>query len=141
MARAADPDPPTTRLSPAALAFRTAHAAIAVGFLAAIGDVWLSALTRRRGPLLRFSVGALVAEGIVVTANGGDCPLGGLQNQLGDPVPLFELVLPPRAARLAIPTLGGFAAVGIVLLARRPALAVIPSGPPSGHDARVVPAR
>ena len=66
-------------LSPTALAFRAAHAAIAIGFLAAIADVWTSALTRRRGPLVRVAVAALVAEGIVVTANGGDCPLGPLQ--------------------------------------------------------------
>jgi hypothetical protein len=109
------------RLSPAALAFRAGHAAIAVGFLAAIGDVWASALTGRRGPLLRFAVAALVTEGVVVAANGGDCPLGPLQDRMGDPVPLFELVLPPRAARLAVPALGAVTAAGIVQLARRPA--------------------
>jgi hypothetical protein len=106
-------------LSPAAIAFRAGHAAIAVAFLAAIGDVWASALSGRRGPLLRFSVAALVAEGVVVAANGGDCPLGGLQDRMGDPVPLFELVLPPRAARLAVPALGAVTAAGIVELARR----------------------
>ena len=88
-------------LSPAARAFRAGHAVIAAGFLAAIADVWASALTGRRGPLLHASVAALVAEGVVVAANGGDCPLGGLQDRMGDPVPLFELVLPraPRAWR------------------------------------------
>ena len=108
-------------LSPAALAFRAGHTAIAVGFLAAIADVWASALTGRRGPLLHVAVAALVAEGVVVAANGGDCPLGGLQDRMGDPVPLFELVLPPRAARLAVPVLGAVTAAGIVQLARRPA--------------------
>jgi hypothetical protein len=77
--------------------------------------------TGRRGPLLRFSVAALVAEGVVVAANGGDCPLGGLQDRMRDPVPLFELVLPPRAARLAVPVLGAVTAAGILQLARRPA--------------------
>lgn len=108
-------------LSRAALAFRAGHAVIAVGFLAAIADVWASALTGRRGPLLHASVAALVAEGVVVAANGGTCPLGGLQDRMGDPVPLFELVLPPRAARLAVPVLGAVTAAGIVELARRPA--------------------
>ena len=106
-------------LSPAALAFRAGHAVIAIGFLAAIADVWASALTGRRGPLLHASVAALVAEGVVVAANGGDCPLGGVQDRMGDPVPLFELVLPPRAARLAVPALGALTAAGIVQLARR----------------------
>ena len=105
-------------LSPTAVAFRAAHAVIAVGFLAAIGDVWMAAITGRRGPLLRLSVTALVTEGVVVTANGGDCPLGGLQDRMGDPVPLFELVLSPRAAKRAVPVLGMVAAAGIALLAR-----------------------
>jgi hypothetical protein len=105
-------------LPPFALAFRAGHAAITVAFLAAIAEVWAAALTGRRGPLLRFSVAALVAEGVVVTANGGDCPLGGLQDRVGDPVPLFELVLPPRTAKRAVPVLGTIAATGIALLAR-----------------------
>jgi hypothetical protein len=109
-----------TGLPPAALAFRVMHGAIAAAFLAAIGDVWACALSGRRGPLLRVAVGALVVEGLVVAANGGDCPLGRVQDRLGDPTPLFELVLPPRAARLAVPVLGAFTAAGIGLVARRP---------------------
>jgi hypothetical protein len=62
---------------------------------------------------------ALAAEGVLVAANGGDCPLGPLQQRVGDPVPLFELVLPPRAARIAVPVLGAVAAGGFVLLATR----------------------
>ncbi len=36
----------------------------------------------------------------------------------GDPVPLFELVLSPRAAKRAVPVLGAVAAAGIAALAR-----------------------
>jgi hypothetical protein len=107
------------RLSPAARAFRAAHAAITIAFLAAIGYVWWCALTGRRDRRLRLAVGALVAEGAFVTANHGDCPLGPLQQRLGDPVPLFELVLSPAAARRAVPTLGLITAAGLGLLARR----------------------
>ena len=106
-------------LAPAALAFRAAHAAIAAGFLAAIGDVWASALTGRRGRELPVAVAALLTEGAVVAANHGDCPLGPLQERLGDPVPLFELVLPPRAARLAVPALGAVTAAGLAVIAGR----------------------
>jgi hypothetical protein len=61
---------------------------------------------------------------VFVTANRGDCPLGGLQDRLGDPVPLFELVLSPSAARRAVPVLGAVTAAGIGLLLRRaPSLA------------------
>ncbi|EHN09000.1 hypothetical protein PAI11_41530 [Patulibacter medicamentivorans] len=122
-------DPPSTAiiddvaesdLSHGARAFRVVHALITAGFLVAIVDVWWSALTRRRGRGLRVAVAALAAEGALVTANGGDCPLGGLQERLGDPVPLFQLVLSPTAARRAVPVLGAIATIGIALLARRP---------------------
>ena len=104
---------------PAACAFRAVHGLITVAFLLAIVHVWWCALTGRRDRWLRVAVAALVAEGALVTLNGGDCPLGGLQDRLEDPVPLFELVLSPTAARRAIPILGAVAGAGIVLLSRR----------------------
>ena len=106
------------KLSPAAVAFRIAHGAIAAAFLLSIAYIWWCALTGRRGRLLRIAVTALACEGVVVLANHGDCPLGGLQERLGDPVPLFELLLTPRAARRAVPALGVVAIVGVALLAR-----------------------
>ena len=120
-----------TRLSPAALAFRIGHAAIALGFLTAIGDVWWCALTGRRNRALRVAVGALAAEGAFVAANHGDCPLGPLQERVGDPVPLFELVLSPAGARRAVPTLGLVAAGGVLLCRVRPPSEARPAGPAS----------
>ena len=108
------------KLPPAALAFRVAHAGIAVAFLVAIAYVWWCALTGRRDRPLRIAVAALAGEGALVLANRGDCPLGGLQDRLGDPIPLFELVLSPRAAKLAVPVLGAIAGAGIVLVIREP---------------------
>jgi hypothetical protein len=90
-----------------------------VAFLAAIAHVWWCAITGRRDRGLRVAVAALVTEGVVVAANHGDCPLGPLQARLGDPVPLFELVLSPDAARRAVPALGVVTAAGLGLLARR----------------------
>lgn len=101
------------------LLWRTAHGLIAFGFLASIGYVWWCALTGRRGRWLRPAVGALVGEGVLVVTNGGDCPLGPLCDRIGDPVPLFELVLSPRAARRAVPTLGAVTALGVGILAAR----------------------
>ncbi len=106
-------------LSPAARAFRAGHAVIALGFLAAIGNVWWCALTGATNRLLRPAIGALAVEGVVVAANHGDCPLGPLQARAGDPVPLFELVLPPRAAKRAVPVLGLITAAGIVAVVSR----------------------
>jgi hypothetical protein len=112
-------DMASERLTSAALAFRVAHAAVAAAFLSAIGYVWWCVLTGRRDRLLRVAVVALAGEGAFVAANHGDCPLGPLQERLGDPVPLFELVLSRPAARRAVPALGLVAATGLVLLARR----------------------
>jgi hypothetical protein len=92
---------------------------IAIGFLTSIGYVWWCALTGRRGRLLRLAVAALVSEGALVATNHGNCPLGPVGDRIGDAVPLFELVLSPRAARRAIPTLGVVTAVGLGLLATR----------------------
>jgi hypothetical protein len=110
---------PVTKLSRAALAFRAAHAAIAVEMLLAIAYVWWCALGGRRGRLLQIASASLIGEGLLVAANGGDCPLGGLQERLGDPIPLFELVLSPRRAKRAVPTLGAISAAGLVLLVVR----------------------
>lgn len=110
----------TPRRAPRGLgasAFRVAHAAIAAAFVLAIGYVWWCALRGRRGPLLHVAVGALAGEGALVVANHGDCPLGGVQERLGDPVPLFELVLSPRAADRAVPVLGAVTGVGFAALA------------------------
>ena len=107
------------RLTPLIVAWRAGHAAITVAFLAAIAYVWWCALSGRRDRRLHLALGALAAEGAVVAANRGDCPLGPLGERIGDPVPLFELVLPPRAARLAVPALGAITAAGVALLAIR----------------------
>jgi hypothetical protein len=58
-------------------------------------------------------------EGVLVLANRGDCPLGPLGERIGDQVPLFELVLLPRAARLVVPLLGGVTALGVGVVAAR----------------------
>ncbi|MDX6642138.1 MAG: hypothetical protein QOD76_100 [Solirubrobacteraceae bacterium] len=114
-------------LSPAVLVWRAAHGLIAIGFLTSIGYIWWCALTGRRGPLLRPAIAALASEGVLVVTNQGNCPLGPIGDRIGDPVPLFELVLSPRAARRAIPALGLVTAVGLGLLAARS-----PSPPSSG---------
>jgi hypothetical protein len=107
------------KLSRAAMAFRAFHAVIAVEMLLAIAYVWWCALSGRRDRLLHVAAASLISEGVLVAANHRDCPLGGLQERLGDPVPLFELVLSVRAAKRAVPTLGAITAAALVLLAVR----------------------
>ena len=53
---------PATRLSRAALAFRAAHATIALEQLLAIAYVWWCALSGRRGRLLRVAAATLIGK-------------------------------------------------------------------------------
>jgi len=63
----------------------------------------------------------LSIEGVALVVGRGNCPFGTLQRRLGDPVPLFELVLPPRAAKAAIPVLTFVTVAGIAAAVfRRP---------------------
>ena len=87
--------------------------------LLAIAYVWWCAITGRRDRLLCIAVTTLIGEGVLVTASRGDCPLRGLQERLGDPVPLFELVLSPGAAKRAVTTMGAITSAGLVLLVVR----------------------
>lgn len=108
-----------SELKPAAKAFRIAHAAFAVVSMSSLAYIWLSALTRRRDRLLAGSVAVLSFEAVALVVGRGDCPFGPAQARLGDPVPLFELVLPPRAAKAAIPVLAVVSVVGLLAVAAR----------------------
>jgi hypothetical protein len=89
--------------------------------MAALTHVWLSALRRKRSRLLAASIAFLSVEGVALVVGRGDCPFGPFQSRLGDPVPMFELVLPPGAAKAAIPVLAAISLVGIGAVAlRRP---------------------
>jgi hypothetical protein len=102
-----------------ARAFRLGHAAIGLIELGCLGYVWNCALTRRRDRLLAASLIVLSAQGVGLVMGRGNCPLGPLQRSLGDPVPLFELVLPPRAAKAAVPTLAAVTLAGMLALVWR----------------------
>ena len=108
-------------LDSGARALRLGHAAIALIELGCLGYMWTCALTRRRDRLLAASVIVLSAQGVGLVIGRGNCPLGPLQKRLGDPVPLFELVLPPRAAKAAVPTLAAVTLAGMLaVVLRRP---------------------
>jgi hypothetical protein len=97
------------------------HAAWSVVQLAGLGHIWGSAVRRRRSPTAWASVALLSAEGAALAVGRGSCPAGPLQSEWGDPVPFFELFLPPRAAKAAVPVLAIVSLSGIAtLLLRRP---------------------
>jgi hypothetical protein len=112
-------NPTWSELARRAQAFRIAHAAFAVVSLSSLGYIWLSAATRRRDRRLTGSLAVLSFEAVALVIGRGNCPFGPTQAKLGDPVPLFELVLPPRAAKAAIPVLTVVSVVGILAAAVR----------------------
>lgn len=115
----ADPGP-LRDLPPAALAYRAAHAAWAVAQLTALAWVWRSAIRRERGRGLALAVGFLGIQGVGLAVGRGDCPMTAVQHRLGDPVPLFGLLLPPRAAKAAVPILAAITGAGFAAVLLRP---------------------
>ncbi len=108
-------------LSRPAKAYRVFHAAWSVAGLASLGYIWACAARRQRDRRLWASGAFLSIEGLGLIVGGGDCPMGPLQERLGDQVPFFELVLPPRAAKAAVPILAGASVAGFIAVAlRRP---------------------
>jgi hypothetical protein len=68
-------------------------------------------------------VAFLLVEGGALVLGRGNCPVGPLQAEWGDPVPFFELVLRPGAAKAAVPVLAIVSVAGIAaLVVRRPGL-------------------
>lgn len=103
--------------------WRLVHASWSVAQLACLSYIWLCALTGRRSRPLWASVAFLIVEGAALIVGRGDCPVGPQQAEWGDPVPFFELVLPPRAAKAAVPILAVVSVAGIAgLVLRRPGL-------------------
>jgi hypothetical protein len=100
--------------------WRLLHATWSVAQLGCLGYIWACALTGRRNRPLWASVAFLLTEGAALVVGRGDCPVGQLQAEWGDPVPFFELVLPPRAAKAAVPVLAVVSVSAIVALALRP---------------------
>ncbi len=109
-----------SELGTGARLFRLAHAVWGLLNLAGLGWVWLSALLRRRDRATAASMALLSAEGVALVIGRGDCPFGPLQTRLGDPQPMFEWVLPPRAAKAAIPVLTLIALAAFAAVLARP---------------------
>jgi hypothetical protein len=99
---------------------RGIHSAFALFFMSCLAYIYYAALGRKRSPLLAAAAGALLAEGAVVVINRGDCPLGPVHRRLGDEKTFFELFLPSRLARWAVPFFAAVTAFGFLLAMARP---------------------
>jgi hypothetical protein len=96
--------------------FRSAHALFAVFFILCLVDIYYSAITRTHAWHLFAALSALLAEGLVVALNRGQCPLTGLQHRLGDQKGFFNLFLPDVIAKYLVPFWFCVALVGFLLL-------------------------
>ena len=114
-------------LPPKAKAFRVVHAVYSVFGLSAMGYLWLCVVTGRRDRWLAASIGFLLMEGAGLIVGRGNCPMGPLQEEWGDPVPFFELVAPPRVAKAAVPFFAGTSVLALALLVLRGARRSRPS--------------
>jgi hypothetical protein len=103
---------------PMVVLIRLLHGSISLFFIACMGCVFYAAFSRRRPRLLYPAIAALTAEGAVVLANGGKCPLGRVHHRYGDDRDFFELFMPHRFSRHAVPVLTAVTAIGIVLALR-----------------------
>lgn len=103
-----------------ARAWRIVHAAWSVAQLASLAYLWRSAVTRRRGTRPWAVIAFLLAEGAALIVGRGSCPMGPRQAEWGDPVPFFELLLPPRAAKAAVPVLAVVTGLGIAAVFLNP---------------------
>ncbi len=130
-------DRPSWRdLGTRARAWRLLHAAWSVVQLVALGHIWASAVTQRRHPTVWAGVALLGLEGAALAAGRGSCPMSARQQAWGDPIPFFELLLPPRAAKAAIPILAVLSVAAILMLvAREPGL-VLRAAPPDPSPTR-----
>jgi hypothetical protein len=98
---------------------RTLHGAITLVFLTAIAEVWRAAVTGDATLVTAAAAGLLVAEGMLVVAAGGNCPLGPAWRRLGDETPFFELLVGPRLAPHAIPALSAAVVAALAILGAR----------------------
>ena len=113
-------DPSWRELPLPALGFRLAHIIWGVVAMGALTNVWIHALRRSRSRWLWAGVAMLSAQVVGLIIGRGNCPLGPFQRKLGDPVPMFELALSPRAAKAAIPALLVIGVAGFIALLLRP---------------------
>jgi hypothetical protein len=109
----------TTGLSATARWLRRLHSAVGVAELACLGELWFSALARRRSRALTASIAVLAAEGVALVVARG-CPIGILERWAGDDVALFDLWFGPRAAPYAIPAFSVLGLGGAALVMLRP---------------------
>ena len=95
---------------------RFIHFIIVIYLVFGIFYIYYSAYTRTTSYLLNVVIVSLFIEGLVIYLNHGNCPLGYIQRKFDDNTPFFELILPKRLAKIAVPFFALLTLIGIILL-------------------------
>ncbi len=95
---------------------RTIHGAITFYFLSCLVWIYYSVISNTPNTLAYVAAASLFLEGLIVSLNHGDCPLGFIHHKYGDQKAFFELFLPKPLAKKAVPFLGVISLLGIGLL-------------------------
>ena len=97
------------------LLIRSIHGAITLFFLSCIAYIYYAALTDQQTVVGYAAIGLILIEGCVVLLNDGDCPLGTVHKKYGDEKDFFELFMPKRFSKRAIPVLSIVSVVGMLM--------------------------
>lgn len=103
------------------LGLRIVHGLFALYFLGCLAYLWYVAITKQVDDgLFVISVLSLAVEGFVVFAlNKGNCPLVHIQRRINDNIPFFELFMPRKLAKTAIPVAAGLTLIAVVIILLR----------------------
>ena len=102
------------------LLLRVIHGLFALYFIFCLVYLYYAAIFSRIDEFLFIALISLGMEGLAVfVLNKGDCPLIHIQRKIGDDTPFFNLILPDKYAKQAIPFFVKIAWVGIGLLVLR----------------------
>ncbi|MBP7832400.1 MAG: hypothetical protein KA035_01380 [Candidatus Levybacteria bacterium] len=102
------------------LILRVIHGIFALYFIACLIYLYYAAIFSKIDLILLISVVSLGFEGIVVfILNKGDCPLIHVQRKIGDDIPFFQLFLPVKLAKKAVPFFAKLTWIGVALIMLR----------------------
>ncbi len=99
---------------------RIIHGLFALYFLFCLAYLYYASIFSQINIILLIAVISLGLEGFVVfILNKGDCPLIHIQRRIGDNTPFFNLILPAKLAKQAVPILTKLALAGFMILIMR----------------------
>lgn len=98
---------------------RFIHGLFTLYFIACMLYVYYCFFVNIENKLLYIAIISLLVEGLIIFLNKSECPLGIMHRKFGDALAFFELFLPKKIAKNAIPYFSVITILGFVLLFAR----------------------